>query len=108
VATLRTPISHTAGAANIGSQFMINNKHSSKDVSCKTDEKDGSNRGRHQSAGFPGKLTAARNHAPKGATTRAIRDVAAEAHKRGVKAQRVWAERDNWRISDYAGGESDA
>jgi len=57
------------------------------------DEQPENERGKHQSNGFPGKLTSAQNHAPEGATDEQVQDVAQEAFERGVTAERVWRER---------------
>jgi hypothetical protein len=66
-----------------------------------TDEQTDNDRGKHQSNGFPGKLTAAQNHAPEGATGTDIQDVAREAFERGVTAERVWRERLHSDLTSY-------
>lgn len=68
--------------------------------------RDGSttNRGSNPKRGFPGKLHAARNHAPDAATEAAILDVASTALERGCHPREVWDERQNGKLSDYTGG----
>jgi len=66
-----------------------------------SDEQTESDRGKHQSNGYPGKLTAAQNHAPEGATDTDIQDVAREAFERGVTAERVWRERLHSDLTSY-------
>jgi hypothetical protein len=66
-----------------------------------TDEQTDNDRGKHQSNGFPGKLTAAENHAPDGATDEQVQSVATEAFERGVTAERVWRERLHDDLTSY-------
>lgn len=65
------------------------------------DERTESDRGKHQSNGYPGKLTAAQNHAPEGATDEQVQDVAQEAFERGETAERVWRERLHSDLTSY-------
>lgn len=62
-------------------------------------------RGKFASTGFPGKLTAARNNAPDGATEQAIREVASEALRRECHPSKVWQDRPNAKITDFGGGD---
>lgn len=60
-------------------------------------------RGRHPSSGFAGKLEAAENHAPPEVGFEEIRDVAQEAFDRGVKVEKVWNERTQRQLGEFDG-----
>jgi len=59
----------------------------------------------HAKSGFPGKLQAARTHAPDDAGESEIQDVADEAHQRDCDAVTVWRERRNNGLQEFGGGQ---
>lgn len=66
-----------------------------------TEPEDAAGRGEHPSTGYPGKLQAARNHAPVGVSEEEIQAVAQEAFDREEQVERVWSDHVHHDMSEY-------